>query len=137
MRLGGSFHAVRSTRFISTLLCLALVVGNAASLQVIAWIGMVTMRTAEQGLSAAVSSTFSGRQPCRLCRAAAAFNQVDNSATDPTPTVKKAVKVDLIPPIESIDLVADGQDAFRPRLGDERIPRTLLRGPEPPPPRRV
>lgn len=41
--------------------------GDLLVLQVAAWSGMIAARTAEQGLTEAVKTTFDGDHPCRLC----------------------------------------------------------------------
>lgn len=41
--------------------------GDLLVLQVAAWSGMIATRTAEQGLTEAVKTTFDGDHPCRLC----------------------------------------------------------------------
>lgn len=50
-------------------LALRLLGGDFAVLQVVAWTGMIVTRTAEQGVTAAVASTFDGQHPCPLCQA--------------------------------------------------------------------
>jgi hypothetical protein len=49
-------------------LSLRLLGGDFAVLQVVAWTGMIVTRTAEQGVTAAVASTFDGEHPCPLCK---------------------------------------------------------------------
>lgn len=48
---------------------LRLLGGDLAVLQVVAWSGMIVARTTEQGVAAAVESTFDGEHPCPLCKA--------------------------------------------------------------------
>jgi hypothetical protein len=50
-------------------LALRLLGGDFAVLQVVAWTGMIVTRTAGQGVTAAVVSTFDGQHPCPLCTA--------------------------------------------------------------------
>lgn len=51
------------------LLALRLLGGDLALLQGLAWVGMLLERAPEKGLAQAVESTFSGDEPCDLCRA--------------------------------------------------------------------
>lgn len=50
-------------------LSLRLLGGDGAALQVVAWAGMIVSRAPDQGLAAAVESTFDGKHPCPLCKA--------------------------------------------------------------------
>ncbi|MBN8526045.1 MAG: hypothetical protein J0M02_11980 [Planctomycetes bacterium] len=116
-------------------LVLFLIVGNAAVVQVVAWAGMIAVRSAESGVAAAVASTFSGAAPCRLCRAAAAMERPQGIGTGGEQVLQKLKKIDAGPagasqpePVADVaselvgaDVVA-ACDASRP-------------APEPPPPR--
>jgi len=66
-------------------LALRLLGGDFAVVQVVAWTGMIVTRTAEQGVTAAVASTFDGQHPCPLCQAldtARSQEQKDTPLTD-------------------------------------------------------
>lgn len=118
----------------SIVLCLTLALGNGACLQVIAWAGMLATRTADQGLSNAVESTFSGKRPCHLCCVVAALDRQDDAGAPPTAT-KKMVKADLFAPVVAIEVVGWSGKVVRPPMVDHRLPVRLLAPPEPPPPR--
>ncbi len=69
------------------LLIILLAAGNAAVVQGVAWVGMLVQRSQTMGWQGAVASTFSGRQPCRMCLAAAALRD-ERSPGQPTPEIK-------------------------------------------------
>ncbi len=115
-------------------LCLTLALGNGACLQVIAWAGMLAARTADQGLSIAVESTFSGKRPCQLCCVVAALDQ-QHDAGVPQTAVKKMVKAEAAALLAAVDVVGWSENAVRLRVIDLRLPVMFLAAPEPPPPR--
>lgn len=131
-------------RVLSVLLVVSLVVGHVATLQLIAWTGMLIARTQTMSWSAAVTSTFSNQQPCPLCRVVRALQGSERSdATAPAPGPKAPMK----PAKMRSDLaVSDGQPALPslplvqawqwPRPASVVLDPNVL-GPEPPPPRRA
>ena len=128
---------MRATRFLSALLCLSLVVGNAASLQLIAWAGMLATRIAEQGFSSAVVSTFDGSRPCTLCKAAAALERADRPLSgDQQPVGKQVVKACDLLTAEPLALECHPAVAVRldPSDVDDRVAQHRPR-PDVPPPR--
>ena len=64
--------------------------GHWAVLQSVAWAGMVVEYSKNSGLGAAVSKTFSGKAPCKMCRAIEAGKQKESRLP---PTVKPEAKV--------------------------------------------
>jgi hypothetical protein len=68
--MGGRVRRVtrRWLRTGAVLLVLILMIGHSAGVQFIGWAGMLVSRTADRGWSAAVESTFSGDEPCALCK---------------------------------------------------------------------
>jgi hypothetical protein len=84
---------MRASRGLALLLAILLSGGHMAALQVVAWAGMLTSRTQTMSWSAAISSTFSGAAPCRVCRAVSVL-AVEAPQASVTPTVKP----DLAPP---------------------------------------
>ena len=64
--------------------------GHWAVLQTVAWTGMVVEYSKNSGLGAAVSKTFSGKAPCKMCRAIEAGKQKENRLPL---TVKPDIKI--------------------------------------------
>ena len=50
------------------LLCLRLVGGDTALLQMVAWTGMVLSRSSQQGVEQVVQDILEGKDPCELCK---------------------------------------------------------------------
>jgi hypothetical protein len=119
------------------ILCFALLLGNAACLQVVAWVGMVATRTVEQGLPAAVESTFSGKRPCQMCRVVVALERQGDAARDPSPSMKKTMKIDLVQPVVAVLVHGWSEYTRQPFPVDQRMPRAPVVAPELPPPRRA
>jgi hypothetical protein len=79
-----------------------LVVGHAAGMQAIAWMGMFIERVQTQSVGDAIVSTFDGSRPCGLCQAAQAFAAAEAHADqdpgkapakqDPAPALKWMVE---------------------------------------------
>ena len=84
---------MRASRGLALLLAILLIGGHAAALQVVAWAGMLASRSQTMSWSTAVSSTFSGAAPCRVCRVVSALTtEAPQAAAAPT------VKPDLALP---------------------------------------
>ncbi|MDB6070147.1 MAG: hypothetical protein JWL81_1318 [Verrucomicrobiales bacterium] len=54
--------------FLLALLCLRLVGGDTALLQMVAWTGMVLSRSSQQGVEQVVQNILEGKDPCELCK---------------------------------------------------------------------
>jgi hypothetical protein len=84
----------RGLRHIGILvLALTLATGMSTVVQVAAWGGMLVSRTIERGLAQAATSTFSGREPCRMCCAADSLRRAEDGdrgkpAKAPSPAAK-------------------------------------------------
>ncbi len=93
-------HGIRSLLLLGLVLIIA--GGHVAALQLVAWGGMLACRVQERSLAEAVASTFSGDEPCALCKAARALDGECDQPTEvpdvPQKTVKM-VKVETPPPI--------------------------------------
>lgn len=120
-----------------------LVFGSSASVQMVAWAGMLSVRTVEQGWTTAVGTTFDGDHPCSLCHAAASLRRAESGAAPgqrapgDLPPAGKPVKLFDVPMAAPIDLACrPGPDgamiAAMPPL--ERAAQ-FNPAPEPPPPR--
>jgi hypothetical protein len=68
--------------FLLLLISLRLLGGDSGVLQVVAWTGMLVSRAPEQGIAAAVESTFDGEHPCPLC---VAIKKSESKEPDETP----------------------------------------------------
>jgi hypothetical protein len=86
---------------LATVMMAMLACGSSASVQVVAWAGMLVSRTVEQGWTTAVDTTFDGNHPCSMCLAAASLKQVEAGSLpqrpekgDPTPIGKSVKKID-------------------------------------------
>jgi hypothetical protein len=116
--------------------------GSSASVQVVAWAGMLATRTVEQGWSTAVKTTFDGKHPCNMCHAAASLKQAETDGLpqrpvkgDQSPIGKSLKKIDtpvarldtLDGPPASVGLIATASPWV---MGEQFSP-----APEPPPPR--
>jgi len=120
-------------------LILALVCGQSAGVQLVAWAGMLATRLATTSVSEAVASTFDGSSPCALCCMAAALDRHgghgDAAKGDPRlPT--KVVKQDmLLTSMPQLDAAAVPQQVLDFSLVRQAVPRGLGLQPELPPPR--
>lgn len=65
------------------LISLRLLGGDSGILQAVAWAGMLVSRAPEQGLAAAVESTFDGAHPCSLCTAIKKVEQQSPASREP------------------------------------------------------
>ena len=81
------------------LLALALVSGQSAGLQLLAWAGMLITRAPDQGWALALESTFDGAHPCCVCEVVAALEGADAAGGSRTPSPDKTAK-----PVKSVDL---------------------------------
>ena len=60
--------AMSRSRLLALVLAVALISGHAGGLQVLAWASMLATRVPVRGWAPAVQSTFSGQDPCAMCR---------------------------------------------------------------------
>ena len=81
-----SHRARGAARFV---LLLLLASGQTATLQLVAWSGMLVSRVGDEGLGGAISSTFSGERPCALC-CAIREDDGEDRAPGPQPQRKAA-----------------------------------------------
>ena len=124
-------------------LALVLSGGHLTLLQGLAWAGMIATRSLDRGFDEAVASTFSGAEPCPMCRAVQKL-----SDTGPTkPDRPRGPDRDPLPKI--LQFKAEAVTAFvavpedvspvtensLPRLDRQRRPAAWHPGVEPPPPR--
>ncbi len=100
-----------------------------AVLQSVAWTSMLVERTLDQSLEIAVSTTFDGQHPCRLCKVVEAGRSCEST---PFETLKLS-PLDLSTP-QDVETVL-----FPPRLGSPSLPWVKMaasrhdRPPIPPP----
>jgi hypothetical protein len=93
-----SLNIWRQSMVFFTLIALG---GHLSFLQVVAWTGMVIIRTPEQGFSQAFASTFSGNQPCCVCdvvkhlQASEDHDSQDPDRPAPNAPLEKIVKQSL------------------------------------------
>ena len=122
-------------------LCLRLLGGDFAVLQVVAWTGMVVERAPTQGLAEAVESTLSGERPCRLCCALAKAKTVEREQEKDLPIGASQLKLklkDMVSPEPIIIAAAHGDCGVKqsgPRGGDTGVIVTREDEPAEPPPR--
>ncbi len=64
----GTLRPMSRSRLIALVLAVALISGHAGGLQVLAWASMLATRAPVRGWAPAVESTFSGQDPCAMCR---------------------------------------------------------------------
>jgi hypothetical protein len=115
-------------------LVLMLLAGNAAIVQGLGWAGMLGNRVGEMGWRGAIASTFGGRAPCTLCRAAEALRE----PRDPTLPPGRSDLPSMLALVEAPPAPAGTgtmPTARRDRPVSERAPARLRTAPEPPPPR--
>ena len=65
--------------------CLYLGGSHLAVLQAIAWTGMFVTYSAEDGLSAGLKDTFSGKKPCPMCKAIKSAQKAESDETKSAP----------------------------------------------------
>lgn len=104
-----------------------------ALLQTVAWTGMLVSYSRDASLVDAVSKTFDGKHPCRLCKAIRK-GQAEESEQD-RQTVKPALKLELGLASEPPQLVV--QSAFEPVANIDRLAKTRPQEPAKPRPRFV
>ncbi len=79
-----------------------------AALQTVAWTSMVIARAPQVGLTEAVSTTFDGQHPCRLCLVVREGRAADRpSPESPVPATGITAKLDLAPASTPFELVTD------------------------------
>ena len=121
------------------LLALALLSGQSAGLQLVAWAGMLAARAPEVGLATAVRTTFDGQHPCGVCALVAALADQERAPAPLAPGPEKPdakpakpLHVDLPDPIR-LSIAATHErirwSATRADLVAQHDP-----GPEPRPP---
>lgn len=66
-----------------------------ATLQIVAWSQMLSERIPEQGIEAAVDSTFNGKSPCELCLAAQEV-QIAQQESEPEQSVPASQHIDKL-----------------------------------------
>jgi hypothetical protein len=133
----------RGLRHIGILvLALTLATGMSTVVQVAAWGGMLVSRTIERGLAQAATSTFSGREPCRMCCAADSLRRAEDGdrgkpAKAPSPAAK-VLKVDcpLVRPVTWISTSLQTGHVLIPISVQVLTPGELA-PPEPPPPKTI
>ena len=75
---------------IALVLAVALLGGHLAALQAVGWAGMLIERMPSRGVVAAVTSTFSGAEPCDVCTVVQDARDRDRAPSGvPTVQVKK------------------------------------------------
>jgi len=122
-------------------LILALVCGQSAGLQLVAWAGMLATRLTTTSVSEAVASTFDGSSPCALCCMAAALDRNDRNGDAakgdpagprrPTKVVKQDMLISSLPCLDAAALPLDLIEFFLMR---QVFPHSFTLPPEPPPP---
>jgi hypothetical protein len=132
-------------RCLFLVIVLSLVGGHAAGLQVVAWTGMLIARAPGAGISSAVRSTFSGRDPCQLCQVVRALTGMDEPAPAAEPKGKGAPHPDdknqKRPDLSlsagcACELSAGVPGVWRWPLARPLMGQCIV-APEPPPPRRL
>lgn len=81
--------------FLIAIASLRLAGGDLLVLQVAAWSGMIATRTAEQGLTEAVKTTFDGEHPCRLCSMVQEASAEEEKAPASSTSTKTQSKTEL------------------------------------------
>jgi hypothetical protein len=120
-------------------LLLLLACGQTALLQGVAWTSMLATRAPSRGFSEAVSSTFSGAEPCALCCRLRQADEAPPTAPQPGDPTKKLAKDGCLD-LSTRCIAPRSADSARTLRRHGRPPtQTALHGcppaPEPPPPR--
>lgn len=93
LRFRNCFPLKKPLQLLFTLLaCLHLVGGPYSFLQVCAWAGMLVSYSQDGGVIQAVTDTFSGEKPCKLCCKIAAARDSDKEAPAPVLPVSVGMK---------------------------------------------
>lgn len=123
-------------------LALTLATGMSTVVQVAAWSGMLVSRTIERGFEQAATSTFSGREPCRMCCAADSLRRAEDGdrgkpAKAPSPAAKVLkVECPLIQPVTWASVSLQTGQVLIPIAVQVLTPGELA-PPEPPPPKTI
>ena len=103
--------------------------GHWALLQSVAWTSMLAGHLQSQSLTEAVTQTFDGRHPCKLCLAIRAAMNAEKK-TEAPPVLKK---VEYPPPGQRVVIYAPA--AFQRRTAADTFAEASLPQPPTPPPR--
>ena len=89
------------------IVCCALYLSGAhwMVLQTTAWTGMLLSRSSRAGVAEAVTTTFSGEQPCRMCVAISKGEQEEREHQPLAPVLKKMQEIKLVA-MDSFELPA-------------------------------
>jgi hypothetical protein len=123
-----------SVRLLKLPLVLALMVSiglHWALLQSVAWVGMVVSYSQDASFSAAITKTFDGQHPCKLCHFVKEGQQQEKKQDVQKPGPKFDACLDAAAEIA----FSNAQDALVPALADSPVIRPG--SPVPPPPRLV
>jgi hypothetical protein len=75
--------------------------GHWAALQTVAWTGMLASNARAFSLAEAITRTFDGQHPCRLCKAIIAGKQAEQQ--QPATKISVKIKLDLgLPPLAGV-----------------------------------
>jgi hypothetical protein len=124
------------------ILALTLATGASTVVQVAAWGGMLISRTVERGFEQAAASTFSGREPCRMCCAADSLRRAEDGdrgkpAKAPSPNAKVLkVECPAAQPVAWSSASLQTAYVLIP-LSDQVLIPGELAPPEPPPPKSI
>lgn len=121
-------------RGLRLLLVLMLLAGNGAIVQGLGWAGMLATRAGEMGWRGAIASTFGGRAPCAMCRAAEALREPRDPLLPPGRSELPSVLAIVAPPPQPA-ATGTAPAPRRSRPVSEAEPAHAGRAPEPPPPR--
>jgi hypothetical protein len=108
---------------------LAATAGPWVLLQSVAWTTMLTGRLQCESFTAAVTQTFDGRHPCKLCLAIAAAKKAEKKAEFP-PALKK---IEFPPPADGLTLYAPA--SFQILTAADTFAAPAAMEPPTPPPR--
>jgi len=121
-------------RFCQLLMALALIVtigAHWAVLQSVAWVGMLATNARTYSLPEAITRTFDGQHPCRLCHVIAAGKQTEQKQ----PVSKIETKIDFWLTLAGCELIPPAQTLYSRPVSV--FPPLRLESPPTPPPRFV
>ena len=89
----------RFAKLLSIIACIHLAGGHWALLQTTAWVGMLADYSRSYGVEKAVSMTFDGDHPCKMCCKIAAAKKRESNPDLPAENPQKIAKKDPVVPL--------------------------------------
>ncbi|PWU13944.1 MAG: hypothetical protein C5B50_18355 [Verrucomicrobia bacterium] len=122
---------IRLSRWLLVLTLTLSIGAHWALLQSVAWLGMIVTYSRDASLTEALSKTFDGKHPCRLCKAITKGKRTEKKSEVQTPPQKLEFAH------AASSFVLDAPSCLPERSPATSNPRTLAYPPLTPPPRRA